>query len=678
MHGAPGAGKTCSQHLLLNEPPPSSTDSTPIACRAVQATRISINDDNEKKWERVEIEDLYKQLASHLEEKTEPEEMSTEEDEAPTSDDDDISDSSDESSMEESTAIESPTNEPTKNERPENEPTKSKPAEKKPIETKVIETEVIRKVRNVQQTGNATKFSTNWVYFIDSGGQPAYRELLPLFTRAAALNIITIDLTKGLDEKCQFQYRISQSTSPIDTKLQYSNHGIIRSTITSEAMLNPVKIPYVSDMPDHPHYLILGTRKELVTEEKLKEMNESLREYKANKKVIPLNKRQGLIIFPVNTMLPAGSEEREEASVDLCNAISDCRVEMTIELPIRLLTFEISLQIEAKKKERSFLTKEEVIEIGKRYLLHNESDIDDALQYLHNVTIILYYHDVPDLKDLIFVDPKPILDVLSRLIAITYVDQNKLQSIASPPPSIDERNSLIEFGLFKESLLNKIGKQIFNKSSHMITLLMHLHIIAEVENREEGDYFFPYALPSCGKLNDPPTEIQPLLIAWEIDNSGTKTLAIPQGLFPLTIVHLLEQKDKVDFSPDPASDNEFYRCHDAMSLRVYNDHFIHIINRYTHIEIHFRGNCKDLHVCQKIRGLVTEAIEKSCKELKCKDDYIFAFVKCSKKERYCIVWKNESTWYAHCTHCETQCKVLEKDDSYRCWFFSDSLSSSPG
>ncbi|XP_019861590.1 PREDICTED: uncharacterized protein LOC109590085 [Amphimedon queenslandica] len=65
MHGAPGAGKTCSKHLLLNEPPPTSTDSTPIACRAVEATRISI-DDKTSKWERVERKDLFKELASHL------------------------------------------------------------------------------------------------------------------------------------------------------------------------------------------------------------------------------------------------------------------------------------------------------------------------------------------------------------------------------------------------------------------------------------------------------------------------------------------------------------------------------------------------------------------------------------------------------------------------------------
>ncbi|XP_019863726.1 PREDICTED: uncharacterized protein LOC109592814, partial [Amphimedon queenslandica] len=372
MHGAPGAGKTCSQHLLLNEPPPAPrdklTDSTPIACAAVQATRISIDDKN-KKWERVELEDLVSQLAS------------TQVDKAP---DDVLEAQSDEPSVKVPVV-----NQPNNNELPANEPTENKsdrikPHEnkpnKKPIENTTTDlenkltkkkpnkklpsnTEVVKRILHAFITGKSKKLSTNWVYFIDSGGQPTYRELLPLFTRAAALNIITIDLTKDLDEKCKFQYRISQNTFPIETKLEYSNRGIIQSTISSEAMLNLVKFPYVSDMPRHSRYLILGTRKELVTEEKLKKMNEDLIEYIANRKVIPYNKRQGSIIFPVNTMLPADSEEREKASVDLCTTISNFGVAMTIQLPIRLFTFEISLQIEAKKKERSFLTKEEVIEI---------------------------------------------------------------------------------------------------------------------------------------------------------------------------------------------------------------------------------------------------------------------------------------------------------------------------
>ncbi|XP_019861465.1 PREDICTED: uncharacterized protein LOC109589930 isoform X1 [Amphimedon queenslandica] len=362
---------------------------------------------------------------------------------------------------------------------------------------------------------------------------------------------------------------------------------------------------------------------------------------------------------------------------------------MTIVLPIRLFAFEISLQKEARNKKQSFLTREEVIEIGKSLRLDDESDIDEALQYLHNVTIILYYHDV--LPNIIFVDPEPILDVLSLLIAITYVEQSKLHLIAKVSNS--ERLRLKDCGLFEEDLLKKIGqrKKIFDQdfeSSHMIKLLKHLHIIAEVknkkekeddhhhivtdtENKEKIEYFFPCALPSYDELKAPSTEIQPLLIAWEINKSGTirtESLAIPQGLFPLTIVHLLERED-VDFN------ERFYRCLDAMSLCVNDEYTINIINRCTHIEIRFYDEKK---YCSEIRKLVEDAIKNSGNDLKVSKKYslVFAF-KCPQNEQsYCIVKEDNSS--TRCK-CQPQCKVLQGDDdnSYRCWF-SDYQSSSPG
>uniref|UniRef100_A0A1X7T1A9 Death domain-containing protein n=1 Tax=Amphimedon queenslandica TaxID=400682 RepID=A0A1X7T1A9_AMPQE len=363
MHGAPGAGKTCSQHLLLNEPPPAlaappnwtwgqvlrkvleyffkyhrtaSTDSTPIACPAVKATRISVDDKN-KKWERVDERELLNQLASAQEDETPmSEELHESLEEPPTNEPTENGPAenrpADNGSAENGSAENGPANNgpadngsaengPAENRPAENESAKSGPAEDGSAESGPAENRSAengsaengsakngpaenesakngpaengsaenRPVKNESaksgpaedgsaesgpaenrsaenrsaENGSAkngsaesesaesgpaknesaetnyeeifekillavnksSKLSKNWVYFIDSGGQPAYRELLPLFTRAAALNIITIDLTKGLDEKCEFQYRINQHTSPIDAKLQYSNRA---------------------------------------------------------------------------------------------------------------------------------------------------------------------------------------------------------------------------------------------------------------------------------------------------------------------------------------------------------------------------------------------------------------------------------------------------------------------
>ena len=65
--GAPGAGKTCTQRLLLNKDPPKKklTNSTPIARPAVKATRISCSDGGEV-WEAVEDEVLLESLVEDM------------------------------------------------------------------------------------------------------------------------------------------------------------------------------------------------------------------------------------------------------------------------------------------------------------------------------------------------------------------------------------------------------------------------------------------------------------------------------------------------------------------------------------------------------------------------------------------------------------------------------------
>ena len=623
MHGASGSAKTCTQ-LLLNEPPlpVSVTDSTPIARPAVQATRISIDNDNEKKkWKKVNTAELLEQLASDLEK-------------APKV----VSQISVEKAPEETRTHE------------------QKEREGKPLQRESVIEDIVKKIPHTK-----AKLSTNWAYFIDSGGQPAYRELLPLFSRAVALNIIAIDLTKGLDEKYGFEYRIGEKDLLINTELKYSNLDIIRSTISSEAILKPITVPYVTKTPSHPHYLIIGTCKKEVKKEDIVAMDETLTG--CSFKNVIKKSEESAIIFPVNTLLPAGPE-REEASVELCTVISNYNVSMKIKMPIRLFVFEIALLEEAEKKQQSFLTKNEVVDIGKRLQLNNEKEVEKALEYLHSVTIILYYPKV--LPNVIFVDPQPILDILSRLIAITYVDQAQLRLFANLLPSLDDIKNLITSGCFKEELLHIVGKSVFVHDQFephdMIKLLLNLRIIVEVKSRKEGDYFLPCALPSYDIFTPPSTEIKPLLVVWKNDD---EILPVPQGMFPLIVVYLLNQEAyKVDFPP---SGSNYYKYRDAMSLQVSERYTLHIINRYTHIEMYFDG---DKDFCPKVCELLDEAIKKSSNDIHVKQCYIRAF-KCPKDTKencYCIVENDRST---ECTKCQSPYDIPQIDDSYWCWI-SDS------
>ena len=673
MHGPPGAGKTCAQDLLLNNPPTNHlTDSTPIARPAVKATRVSV-DNEAMKWEKVDRDGLLERLASDLKKAAASQPMKKTSASRPEinisspvlTDKQQTAEPQDESSVPDVSATK--TDEPTV-------------ASKESFS--IGEGGVIQEiVGTIQHSEVQLNISGHWLYIIDSGGQPAYQELLPLFVRTASLNIITLDLSKPLNEKLDFQYRIGGETFSCGLNLKYSNREFFLSAVSSGAILKPIDVPHVLETPSHPMNFVLGTHYDLITEDKLKEMNKELMSSlkpDIENYVVP-NVRRESIIFPVNTLVPEDNG-RMKAGQDLCQSIANCGgTSLKINVPIRWFAFELWLQKVAEDKSRSFLIIDEAMSAGTA-LQMSEDDTKDALQYLHNVTIILYYPDI--LPQLVFVDPKPILEVLSRLLALTYVERKALHLIIanSDVPSEKDINKLHDVGFFKEKLLTNYFKTLFSpphfEPSHLLELLIHLRIIA---SGEDGDYFFPCALQSYTEPPAPQTATKPLLIVWQ-DNDGINTLPVPQGMFPLVITHLLSHKDdscKVDFPPLKP---QYYKYRDAFSLWIKikgKRYTLHIINRYAHIEVYFVGSVKKVKKnFLDIRELVMRAVSDSANTLNVEHNHVNAF-SCPKdtKSCYCVV---EEDFEINCTSCDESADISKDDKSYWCWFDCSSEAMSSG
>lgn len=645
MLGVPGSGKTCAQLLLLDEDPPIEgiTDSTAIASPTVRAMRVAVDDEN-LKWKRITREKLLESLAADLIEAAQ-EKIEDSGTEAVSSDGTDQSISS---------VL-------------ENSVSKNVGGTNFHAE-KVVQEILAKDVTDIRLEGH-------WLYVIDSGGQPAYQELLPLFTRAASLNIITLDLSKPLDEKLHLMYRAdgkyfnchSKSTQLASFHSAVSTAGNFKSLDAISCVTKPHR---------HSMHLVLGTHYDKVNgaalkkcEDTLKSSISSLQPY-LNDRII--KKSENSIIFPVNTVANS-KEERAKYRKEVCEAIWTSGRDATVEIkiPIRWFGFELSLP-----KEESIISFKEAAAIGMDYSM-KEEDTKEALQYFHDVSVMLYY---PDVINVVFLDPKPILDILSHLLALTYVQvddstPSALQkSILLEPVSQTVVNNLRD-GFFCKEIFTylKSKDEIFSHSefqlSDLISLLLHLNIITEVDGNEKGSYFIPYALPSYLASDSLPTVkgsvVQPLFIIWREEK---KCLPVPQGLFPLVVMHLLNQKElKIDL-PSSSRPDFYFKFRDAMSIKITFEelpHTLHLINRYSHIEIAFTGPQKH---CSKIRKVVMEAIDKVTDDLHMEHNHVNAFP-CpndSKKKCYCLV-VNKDVFNVNCTDCPNTASI--KDDiSYKCWF----------
>ena len=373
-----------------------------------------------------------------------------------------------------------------------------------------------------------------------------------------------------------------------------------------------------------------------------------------------IRKPNGSIIFPVNTM--AKSRKRAKYNEEICQAIRShgSAASLEIKIPIQWFAFELSLP-----GNKSIIPIEEALSIGERYGM-SEENTKQALQYFHDVGLKLYY---PEVTGVVFIDPKPILEILSQLLALTYVNDVKcldLILIKQLPQSVT--NNLKE-GFFNKDVFDHLKSKadVFSQPQFqlpdLVKLLLHLHIITEVVDNDKGRYFIPYALPSYNnlvtlKMED--TDAKPLLIVWK----EQQTLPVPQGIFPLTIVHLLNQKQHV--TEIPPSKPDCYKYRDAMSLKItFSDsHILHIINRYTHIEVYFTGPPEH---CPQVRQLVIEAIDHSTEKIHMKHNHVTAFSCPQDKNCYCIVDKFPSV--TNCT-CRGSADTIKKDQHYRCWFES--------
>ena len=717
MVGPPGSGKTCTQCLLLNKDPPkhdprpttdhqppsnshtlsdhisaahviadmpsdhtpssplskSITKSTPIACKAVKALRVSINNDDEI-WEAASRNDLLERLASDLKrskneldhEVSQQKKRRLKSSGLPSLLSQLESGSAGASAAgEESSQVEFSAENNSGEEEHSN---------------------LLKEIVNLIPEAKA-QLSDKWVYIVDSGGQPAYQELLPLFTRAASLNIITIDLSKNLDEKFKFMYRINGKEFKCDEKMEYSNRELFKFIVSSTTLRKPLNLSYeVTKSPQHSMNFVVGTHYdilvkkfgEIMAEKKVLQMSEELMSprtlmpYLTN--YIISNVQSNSMTVPVNTLL-TNSEERAQASKILTNTISDCvEVSLTVKLPIRCFTFE--LYLESKAESKAFLTRNEAVQEGKK-LYMSEADVDEALAYLHNCTIILYYPEVE--PKLVFCDPQRILDILSHLLALTYVDNRSAQSFAK---GIEQKEivNLKNRGHFQEALLKKFT-EVFSEEfqpKYFINLLKHLHIIAELEySNGEVCYFLPSVLPAYDNSFNTTASVKPLLFVWIKNTEMESCLAVPvpQGIFHLLIVRLLTQKEyKVQF---PIR-HRMYR--DAIMLWISINkkrYTLQIINCSTHIEVHFIGVGSEVYSPQ-IRELLTTAVNKSSDSINVKHNYVYAFPclnastpDTNESEKcYCIVDDDEKR-IVNCTLCLDPVNISEEDRSYWCWFGMD-------
>ena len=311
----------------------------------------------------------------------------------------------------------------------------------------------------------------------DSGGQPMYHEILPVFVSNTMFGMLTVKLNERLDSHPLVEYYTNGKPigkpfkSPF-THLQTFRHcmRVLQST---------------SKDGQCPKIVFIGTHTDLEHECKYENRAEKERKLLS---IIPPNMKDHVLycdeesqslLFAINAKSPGDDDQAVLTDLRYL-LLTELQKLPRVRIPHRYFALEIAFQRLAKYQNKAVLSKEECFKEATKFHFTRES-FEDALQYLQAHKLIIQYSDV--LPEVVFIDAQIILDKITELV------EHSLLLRARQPTNIRAARSIRGYQDFK--LCGIITRDILSQfksgyiprlfeEDHLILLFKYLLIVAEV------------------------------------------------------------------------------------------------------------------------------------------------------------------------------------------------------
>ena len=490
LFGMAGAGKTSVQNLIFGLPPPDIRSSTPLAdapkrvIRNVSRVKVQAG---EGSWNPVTREELEQMVIDSIrsfadESKEVPKDLGTKL--KPLSETN-VSGKTDDEGVETSST--------SGNTAVANDRLSSSFSDEKQRFTNMINEIVDAFVKSVP--GGAAigqLFKKVWVYFTDSGGQPHFHNLLPLFIQGISAALFVLRLCEGLDEHPMVEYYK-------DGELASKSYPAALTTLDNFKYL--VQSLYSRSEDGKLGLVCIGTHLDKVSEcsETLEQKNEKLLQLlpqdllRENVHFYDLGKE---LIFPVDAknIVP----DREDMARKLCEAIENCPPH-EIDVPFWWYTFEIILHKLSGKLDRRVLSREECLEVAHRLNFHEDA-LTAALEFFHKHHIFHYYPHI--LPDVVFCDTQVLLDKVTELVEHASFLRDSSSPVSLPGNWLDFKDrGIITLEFIKEFKKHYVANlfqppeliKIFKDLLILTPLSGSLH--GEVDlSSDKVEYFMPSLL----------------------------------------------------------------------------------------------------------------------------------------------------------------------------------------
>ena len=450
----------------------------------------------------------------------------------------------------------------------------------------------------------------DFLYLLDSGGQPPFREMLPHFVQKAAATVLMLKLNERLDFKPTIRYREKEEDEDIGYESELTNEQILHQYIQAVQSHNS-RVFVVGTHMDRENECQSETR-EMKNEKLLKAFSIILQ----GKMELYGNQ----LIFPVDSTSRGPHSERI-AHEFRKRVIEKCTGER-IKIPLSFFILDQLLMSASDNMKVKILTIEECYKAAEELFMPQEV-CELALRHLSKLNIIIYSPDIltkvdpmaipNSLSKVVFPDPRDVLSMITELVCWSHKLRTKDEVIATTLPCCmqnDEGLSFRDFGQVNAKLLEKAfpshyREGVFN-AANFLELLEGLLIAAKLD--DDGNHFIPSLLPDLPKekvsehrvtSSDHPA---PLVIHYP-------KMWLPVGVMPSLVVHLRNNHNWEIYKPLCL----YHNCI-TFGLPGRKPGSVVLINSTKFLEIHVKSKL-DSKLCHTIREDIMAGLEEAHKSL---------------------------------------------------------------
>ena len=446
----------------------------------------------------------------------------------------------------------------------------------------------------------------DFLYLLDSGGQPPFREMLPHFVQKADAIVLMLKLNERLDFKPTIRYR--EEGGKVD-------EGYI-SQLTNEQILHQ----YIQAVQCYASKVfVVGTHIDRESECKgeTKEMkNEKL--LRAFRPILKTNQLEPYkvgnpdhLIFPVNST--SRKEDSEKIAQEFRYRVKEIYKGKKVKIPLPWFILDQLLMLLSQKMKVSILSTKECYQAAYQKLCMPHNRCESALRHLGEKNIIFYCSDI--LKGVVFSNAQVLLDKITELVRCSHALRTSNEdNTDAVPHCMHSGEGLLfrDFAQVNPQLLEKAfpshyREGLFN-ATNFLELLEGLLIAAKLD---DGNHFIPSLLPNLSKevsehrvtSLDHPT---PLVIHYP-------KMWLPVGVMPSLVVYL-RNECKLEIAQKHGTPACLY--HNCIKFRLPEDEpgSIVLIDSTKFLEVHVKSEL-DSNLCHKIREGIMAGLKKAHKSL---------------------------------------------------------------